>query len=1001
MNKKKSGEQSVKLFTKKIMILLVFIIPLWANAQSRATLKGLIEDKDGLPVTGATVFIKQDRGLYSHKIASDKQGLFLFTELEAAFSYTLTISHVGFETQTLKKAKLSNGKEESVIITLLPVSSSLQDVVVVGYGTQKRSDITGSVSSVPKERMDMAANLNVAQVLQSIVPGIVVQQTTAGAASQEEIMIRGRKSILANNSPLIVVDGIPYYGQLRDINIKDLESVDVLKDASAAAIYGSRGANGVILITTKTGSKGKPVITYDGRVSGQKAINVPYFMTGSEFYEFKNIREPGKVTSSEQQIYDSGGMINWADLVLRGGMSQQHELSVTGGFDQTKYYIGANYLDIKGVTINDKYDRFTLRTNIDTKISNWLSIGTRTQISLDDRSGISPNWEDVLRTNPLTSPYDENGLLAIYPWPEYTDIGNPLSPINYKNTDKSYQLISNNYLQVDIPFIKGLNYRFNSGIRTNTTDIATYIGRDTKDGLEARGIANTSRGLQNNLVIENLINYSKGWHKHRLQFTGLYSYERNTTTDNVVDARGFPHDFLTNYSIAQANQVTPLYKYYRTDLISQMARINYAYNGKYLLTLTGRRDGFSGFGEDNKWGVFPSLALGWNIAEEQFFPFQQTIDRLKLRFSTGKNGNQAVEAYETISRLGEYNMVALNQSLPGYIPVKLGQNNLGWESSTSTNVGIDFSIANGTVTGDLNVYKIKTKALLLNRTISLVHGIGSITQNIGQTSNNGIELSLSVKAYESKLFKWVASGNLTCIKNQIVSLYGMLDKDGKEIDDVANKWFIGKPILVNYNYVWDGVWQLDEASAAASWGSLPGQAKLKDIDGNKEINAEDRQVTGQQDPKFLWGFTNSFSYKNFNVEIFLHGVHGLTRENRLLQDASASSEVRRNVLKKNWWTTDNPTNDFYSNAVNAEKMKGISAVIYENASFIRIKDISVSYTFRNSNLEKLKLNSLRTYITARNLATFTQWTASDPEINFGRGALPLQRELTAGVTIIF
>jgi TonB-dependent SusC/RagA subfamily outer membrane receptor len=329
----------------------------------------------------------------------------------------------------------------------------------------------------------------------------VVQQTDAGAASNETLMIRGRKSILASNTPLIVVDGIPYGGQLRDINVNDVQSIEVLKDASAAAIYGSRGSNGVVLVTTKTGSRGKPVIAYDGKYATQQVINVPYFMTAEEFYEFKNIREPGKVTASEQKIYDDGKAVNWSDYALRKGNSQQHNISVSGGFQHTKYYIGGSFLDVKGVSVNDDYRRYTSRINIDSRITNWLTIGTRTQLAFDDKSGTTVNWEDVLRTNPLTTAFNDDGTAIIYPWPEFTDIGNPLESLNYDNKDKSYQIVTNNFAIVDFPFVKGLSYRLNTGIRKTTADASTYIGRNTKTGLEARGVARTSTVIDDNTVI--------------------------------------------------------------------------------------------------------------------------------------------------------------------------------------------------------------------------------------------------------------------------------------------------------------------------------------------------------------------------------------------------------------------------------------------------------------------------------------------------------------------
>lgn len=999
MNHKTPNARSLPGLVIRLLLLACIILPVTALSQATklSGIRGLVENEKGEKLQGVNVQLKNDSTGAMENTLTNADGLFVFPNLLPG-SYELVVSYVGYESQTIKD-KLKAGREESHFITLKIATVSMEALVVVGYGSQKRKDITGAVSSVSRERLERSPNLNIAQALQGSVAGFMVQQNEAGAASSESLMVRGRKSILASNNPLLVVDGIPYGGQIRDINVNDVLSIEVLKDASAAAIYGSRGSNGVILITTKTGSKGKPQIAYDGRYSMQEAIHVPEFMNAAQFYQFKNIREPGKVTASEQAIYDAGQGVKWADHALRNGSSQQHNISVSGGFQDTKYYIGGSYLDVKGVTVNDKYNRYTFRVNLDTRIAKWLTIGTRTQLGSDDRGGATINWEDVLRTNPLTKSHTTDGALTIYPWDEFNDIGNPLEPLNYDNKDKSFQVVTNNYAIVDFPFIKGLSYRINTGIRKTSTDYSNYIPRTTKTGFEARGVANTLRRIEDNTVIENILNYSRELGEHTINATGLYSYESNTGSSNSETARGFPHDFLTYYSMAQAEQVTPLYEYFLTHLISQMLRLNYSYGGKYLVTVTGRRDGYSGFGANNKWGVFPSVALGWNLEKENFFPQQSVVDRLKIRASYGKNGNQAVNAYESISRLGENNMVSLTQTQPGYVPAKLGQDNLGWESTGTFNLGLDFSLFKGRILGDVNVFRTNTTDLLLNRTISLVHGITSITQNIGKTENKGIELTLNTRNIDGKNFSWSTSGNFSFLKNEITSLYGYMDKEGKEINDAANSWFIGKPILVNYDYVYAGVWQLNEADEAAKWGSKPGGAKLKDVVEDGKLTAEDRQVIGQRDPKILWGMSNLFSYKNFSLEVFIHGVHGITKENRLLQDASASSEVRRNVMAKNWWTPENPTNDFYANAVNAEKMAGISAVIYENASFIRIKDISLAYDLPAYVLNKAGLSRLKVYMTGRNLVTFTKWSGSDPELNFGRGALPLQREIVLGLNV--
>ncbi|WP_177180953.1 SusC/RagA family TonB-linked outer membrane protein [Parapedobacter koreensis] len=958
--------------------------------QQPGRLVGHITDERGEPLAGASIRIVE----LNRSFSTDGDGYFTIS-LQPGI-YTVEVNYISYQRQTKQGVNVGGNGTVTVDFTLRESLDALDEVVVVGYGTQRKSDITGAVASVPKDRLEMVPNLNIGQALQGTVPGVVFMQSVGGAAPSGDIMIRGRNSILASNAPLIILDGVPFNGQLMDINVNDVASIEVLKDASSAAIYGSRGANGVILVTTKKGASGQAVIAYDGKYAAQKPNMMPRYMSAEEFYQFKEIREPGKVTGSEQALYDAGAWTDWAELAIRDGSSNQHNLAVSGTINDTKYYLSGGYLKVNGQTINNSFERISSRVNVETKVAKWFTIGTNTQLTFDDGGNAPVSWSDLFATNPLTSAYDENGDLTIYPWPEFIDIANPLAPLNYEYFDKSFQVVANNFLQVDIPFVQGLSYRLNNGLRKRVDDSGVYRGRNTSEGLANRGSANTSRGIGDNILLENILTYQKDIGKHHIFATALYSYEENKGTVNGMEANGFPHDFLGWYAVGQADFVLPSYGYNKTVLISQMLRLNYAYDNRYLLTLTGRRDGYSGFGADNKWGLFPSVALGWNIHRESFFDQDAWVNELKLRASYGTNGNQAVAAYESISRLGEENSVTGGTSLPGYIPTKIGQGNLGWETSRTLNIGMDYGLWKGRVSGDVNLYNTHTFDLLLNRTISPVHGITSITQNIGKTDNRGVEFSVNATLIEKNDFGWMASGNVALNRNKIVSLYGELDAQGNEIDDVANAWFIGRPILVNYDFKFAGVWQLGEEAEAEQWEAQPGYAKIVDVDGSKSRTEADRMVIGQLDPKTTWGLTNTWTYKDIGLSVFMHGVHGITKQNALLQDASASSEVRRNVIKKNWWTPDNPTNEFYMNAVNVQ-----AAPIYENASFIRIKDITLFYNFPERLSKTLGLNRLRVYAVGRNLFTFTEWSASDPELNFGRGNAPLAKEFVFGLNIDF
>ena len=917
---------------------------------------------------------------------TDAAGMYSVTVTDR--NATLRFSFIGYVAQEVAL----NGRS-TVDVNLVSEVTGLDEVIVVGYGTQKKSDITGTVASIGKERLEKAPNISVAQGIQGAIPGLMVQNTSAGAEPSLDIMVRGRNSIAANNSPLIVVDGIPYGGRLSDINPSDIESIEILKDASAAAIYGSRGANGVILITTKQGMEGAPTITYDGYVSMQQFTNVPTYLDGPQFYDFKNERLAAGVTTSEKAMYDAGEWVNWSDLATRQGLSHQHNLSISGGFGKTSYFVSGGIMNVKGIVINDDYLRSTGRFNLDTKITDWLTIGTRTQLTFSDKSGVAPSMYDVYIMNPLAVPYNEDGTLTIQPVADDPASANPLQEIQFANSDKSRRIVTNNYAIVDFSrLISGLNFRLNYGVTDGITRNNTYRGRDTYDGKNAQGSASIDKNIDFNTVLENILSYKTEFGAHSLFATAVYSIQSDEWQSEEIDMEKFPNDLLTWYAGGQAGLIKPSFDYIKSKLVSQMLRLNYSYLSRYLLTLTVRRDGYSGFGADSKWGVFPSVALGWNLADESFFPFKDLFSQLKIRASYGLNGNQAVGSYRSMGRMEEENYLSGSTTMPGYFPSTLGQQTLGWESSRSLNFGLDFGILNQRITGDLNLYHTNTYDLLLNRTISSIHGITSILQNIGETQNQGIEFSINSRNFVKQNFTWTTSGNISYLQNKILDLYG----DG--LDDIGNSWFIGEPIRVNFNYVFDGVWQLDEAEEAAKWGSQPGYLKLKDVDNDSKITPEDRQIIGRQDPNLLWGLTNTFSVKNFNLSIFLHGVHGVTKQNVLMDDEVVTSGVRRNTLLKKWWTPENFSNEWYMNDVDANRMAGVTTSIYENASFVRVKDVTLSYDFPNTLIRKIGGKRLTAYLTGRNLFTLTEWRGLDPELNDQR-SIPLQREFVFGLQI--
>jgi TonB-linked SusC/RagA family outer membrane protein len=906
----------------------------------------------------------------------------------------LVFSSVGYLSQ-----EITVGNRTSINVTLLIDVVALDEIVVVGYGTQRRSDITGSVASLPKDRLENVPNINAAQALQGAIPGVTIIQTSAGANPGSSLMIRGRNSIKATNDPLVIVDGIP--GSIMDVNPNDIESIEVLKDASAAAIYGSRGANGVVLITTKLGRTEKPTISYNGYYSIQQLDNLPPIMNGGEFYNFKKVRDPSAITDFDTERFESGNWTYWPDLAFRTGSAHQHNLSVSGATQSTRYYVTGGFLNVEGIAINDEYTRATSRVNIDTDITKWLSFGTRTQIAYNDRSGAYPNMGDVFNISPLGVPYDEDGNLTIRPIYYEPNHRNPLEPTLYEDINRSYNVITNNFLDVDIPFISGLKYRINTGVRLGFDNRATYMGRNTLTGNVTGGSSTTIRSESSQILVDNIMSYINDFGRHSISGTLLYSIESNNSTSNQLDASRFPSDLLKWYASAQAENVIPSYTFRDDNLISQMMRLNYSYDSRYLLTLTARRDGYSGFGARTKWGIFPSAAIGWNIHNEEFFPAGTIVSDLKLRLSYGLNGNQAVGPYQTIARLTSTgaDMVSLKQSVAGYLPSTLAQDNLGWEASRTINFGLDFGLLENRFRGDINVYRTNTTDLLLDREISYVHGIPSITQNIGETMNTGFEFSLNSINISKNDFSWQSIGSMSYNRNRIVSLYGFLDEEGREVDDLINRWFIGKPINVNYDYKWAGIWQVDEADEATKYGQQPGFVKVEDVNNDGKIDADDRQIIGQTDPKFLWGLTNTFSYRAFTLNFFIHGVHGRTRLNPLKND-HAQAEVKLNRTLKNWWTPENPNTNWVVNHYNAQFQGGVLVPVFQNADFFRVKDISLSYNLPRNISESVGLSQFRIYITGRNLFTFTQWDGLDPELS-SQSSIPLQKEYVLGLRIDF
>ncbi|WP_158508926.1 SusC/RagA family TonB-linked outer membrane protein [Gemmatirosa kalamazoonensis] len=976
----------------RVLQILAPAVLLLAAREGRAqvTVRGtVVVGQTGEPVPNANVAVAGTR------VGTQTNDQGEFTLRVPGPNDTLVVTRLGYA-----PSRLPLRGQTLVTVRLERTAVVLSEIVTVGYGTQKRSDITGSVTSINQERLENKPNVNVAQALEGALPGVNVTTSGAGAEQTIDIQIRGRNSISASTAPLVVVDGIPYNGSLSELNPNDIQSIEILKDASSTAIYGARGSNGVILVTSKRGTEGKPTVSYSGYVGSANYTNVPRLMNAQEFADFKCVRINAgancstALTATEQKNLAAGVNTNWLDVAMRTGKTQQHDVSVRGGSTDTKYFLGGSYLGVDGIGLGDRIDRLTVRANLDQKLWSWLNIGTNTQVSDMDRGGRAATFESAFFANPLLTPYDANGNIAVVPWPEDPVTTNPLDALNAVDDDVNKRLFSSNYLRLTVPRVKGLTFTMNGGLDVATREQATYWGLNTNTGRSVNGQSSVANTDRTDWTWENILRYQRGFGKHNLDFTGLLSRQGSDLEVNGVNGTGYPNDVL-NFRSTVPLLATPVASVTQYNLVSQMGRLNYGFDERYLATFTVRRDGYSGFGANNKYGVFPSAALAWNAANEKFFPWKHAVNTLKVRLTYGQNGNQAIRPYQTLAQLDDRSYLNGDTPAAGYIPVSLGNPNLKWETTTSGNLGVDLGLWNDRVHATLDAYRANTRDLLLRRTISSVHGITSITQNIGKTANKGIELQLSTINVDRNGtrggFRWQSDFNISANRNRIVDLYG------DATDDLANGWFIGQPIDVNYSYKFAGIWQVADSALAASFGAKPGWVRIQDTNGDGKIDPTDRTLIGSLQPDYIAGLQNSFRYRGFTLSAYVYTVQGVTRSNILLGTNQVFSDVRRNTVFRQYWTRANPIDTYPENS---NVSNPLSVPFYEDASFVRLRDLSLSYDLPRTFASRLGASSARVYVNGRNLKTWTKWTGLDPELSNQR-AIPLERTVTGGINVTF
>ncbi|MEP6611043.1 MAG: TonB-dependent receptor [Mucilaginibacter sp.] len=976
-------------------ILSVIINSFCQRAFAQGTsyvVKGKVLDSKNQPLPGASV-----------KVDGTQQGG--ITDINGGFSLTLnapaslTITFTGMEPKSVQVSST----DKTPTIVLADNGKLLNEVVVVGYGTQKRSDVTGAITSVSKKRLEELPVTNILQSVEGAVAGLTVTTTSTIPGSQPAALIRGQNSITASAGPYIVVDGIPLSksgGSLNDINPNDIASVEILKDASATAIYGMNGSNGVILVTTKRGTTGKPVIRYNGyagyeNISHLLAPRDPASFT-QKYLDFlmetggkQQFTEPVS-NNGERANYNNGVTTDWVKQATQQGVMQDHNLSVSGGSDNTKYFISGDYLKQKGVVKGYQYNRVSIRSNLDVKVTDFLTVGTSTFFANNNYDGGRANLLFATAMSPYGTEYNPDGTYMIYPQAPEQLYTNPMLGLTTDQVNRSVNLSGNGYAEVKFgSVLKGLRYRLNAGYNYLPTRVDSYSGRLANTPL---GAASAASSETQSYTIENLLYYDRDFGKSHLNFTGLYSAQRRRYFTSTASGTGYINDELSFNNIGAGSTLSSSSYSDRYAANSQMGRVNYSYDSKYLLTLTARRDGSSVFGANTtKYGWFPSAAAGWNISREAFLADSKIVDNLKLRLSYGKSGNEALPVYRTITTDGTVRFPFNGVSQIGVQASNLGNANLHWESTTSTNLGVDFSLLKSRITGTIDAYSSNTSGLLLSRGLPAITGYGAVLDNIGKTANKGLEITLNTRNINMKDFSWETNIVYSTNKNKIVSLYG----DGK--DDLGNRWFLGKPIGVIYDYKMTGVWQTGEDASKQDPGAKPGDLKFADLDGDGKITANDRTILGQTAPKWTGGITNTFHYKQVNLSVFIQTAQGMLKNDADYNYADESG--RRNTPAEiGYWTPTNGSNQFQALSYTNTRGYGYP----HNASYTRIKDVTLSYVFSQGILDQLHIAGLTVYASGRNLHTFTKWIGWDPEDNYStRGSGDWTNNYPQTRTIIF
>lgn len=977
------------------------LLPMQAFAEANETIQsvqqaarkvtGVVSDSQG-PLIGATV---KEKGT-ANGTATDLNGNFVLNVKSGA---TLVVTYVGYVT---KEVKVPANAGSKIFITLEEEQGrNLNEVVVIGYGTQRREAVTGSVANMQGDKLNQVAASNAAYALQGRVAGVLMTQTSSQPGAEMQIRIRGQRSLTASNDPLIVLDGIPFMGNLSDINPADIKSMDILKDASATAIYGSRGANGVIMITTTKGTQGTPAkVSYNAYVGVKKLFHRYPMMSGPQLAQLR--KDAGLYTNSLEESDDTD--TDWQDLFFRTGIQTSHDIGVSGGTQGGSYSFGAGYYHDEAVIPTQQFDRYSVRGNFDQKVGEYFRFGLTTNNGFRINKGNQIGVYNALSMSPLASPYDENGnLKRIVTMPnDQTFVMTKEVVESLEDTwlSESKTLSSYNTLfaEVQCPWVKGLSYRINIGLNYRHTKGGSFTGTGINN-TDPNYINSASVDEQNttNWAIENLITYDRIFNeKHHINVVGMYSAEQTTYEKTSVAAKGIPAEYFHYYNLGTASSEITVnpdnWNYWQSGLMSWMGRVMYTYDNKYMLSATLRADASSRLAKGHQWHTYPAVSAGWNISRESFMEDLKWIDNLKLRVGYGETSNQSINPYSTLGRLSQrrYNFGTTFDT--GYYVSALPNPELGWEYSRTWNFGVDFSLFGGRLSGSMEYYVQNTRDLLLDVSMPSTSGVGSYTANVGKTQNKGFEMSLNGIILDNKNgWNWEAGLNFYFNRNKLVEL-----ASGAERDE-ANRWFVGHPIDVIYDYNKVGLWQEgDPYLDILEPGGNVGMIKVEytgdyNADGTptRQIGPDDRQIQSME-PDLMGGFNTTVGYKGFDLTVIGSFQIGGTLISTLHSSYGYLNMLtgRRGNIDVDYWTPENTDAKYPKpgGVMSSDNPKYGSTLGYFDAGYLKIRTITLGYNFdRIKAVRDFGISKLRAYVSVQNpfvlFSPFNNECGLDPETN--------------------